>query len=53
MISRAGNQLPSVNIALWNLKKAKGVKKLSAIMTMKPARFAAILSQYSLARWCL
>ena len=53
MISRDGNQPPSVNIVFWNLKKARGVTKLSAIMTMKPARFAAILSQYSLVRWCL
>ena len=53
MISRAGNQPPAVNIALWNLKKARGVTRLRAIMTMRPARFAAILSQYNLARWCL
>jgi hypothetical protein len=53
MISKAGSQPPWKNITLLDLKKVRGVKKLRAKMTMKPAKFAAILSQYNLARWCL
>ena len=53
MISRAGSLPPWKNMALLDLKKARGVNKLSTMITMKPKRFAAMLSQYDLARWCL
>jgi hypothetical protein len=53
MNSSAGNQPSAAMIALRNLKNTRGVHRLSAIMTIKPPRFAARFSQYSLTRWYL